>query len=65
MGLAAMMFEDMIDALVNNYGLELLMEQNDLTEEDVIKHLVNAGLLDTEDYFYSDAEETIWELDND
>jgi hypothetical protein len=61
----AMMFEDMIDALVYNYGLELLMEQNDLTEEDVVKQLVNSGLIDTGDYFYSDAEEANWENDDD
>jgi hypothetical protein len=43
--------------LAEHYGLELVMEQNDLEPEDVIRVLYHAGLIDIDDYFYSEVEE--------
>ena len=48
--------ESKLLALVENYGLMLLLEQNDIAEEFVIKMLVLEGLIDTGDYFNLDAE---------
>tara|TARA_R100001510_G_C7612972_1_gene175939 strand:- start:248 stop:433 length:186 start_codon:yes stop_codon:yes gene_type:complete len=50
-----------IEALVNNYGLKLLMEQNDLDEEAIIRKLVDDGTINTDDYFYLDIEIKQWE----
>ena len=44
-----------IEALVNNYGLQLLMEQNDLDEEAIIRKLVDDGTINMNDYFYLDT----------
>jgi len=49
-----------IEALVNNYGLKLLMEQNDLDEEAIIRKLVDDGTINTNDYFYLDVEIKQW-----
>ena len=48
--------ESKLLALVENYGLMLLLEQNDIAEEFVIKMLVLEGLIDTGNYFNLDAE---------
>lgn len=40
--------------LAEHYGLELVMEQNDLEPEDVIRVLYQSGLIDLDDYFYED-----------
>ena len=53
-------FESKLLALVENYGLMLLLEQNDIAEEFVIKMLVLEGLIDTGDYFNLDAELEEW-----
>ena len=52
--------ESKIEALVENYGLMLLLEQNDISEEFVVKFLVLEGLIDTVDYFNFDAEIADW-----
>ena len=52
--------ESKIEALVENYGLMLLLEQNDISEEFVVKFLVLEGLIDTVDYFNFDAEIAEW-----
>jgi hypothetical protein len=52
--------ESKITALFENYGLMLLLEQNDISEEFVIKMLVLEGLIDTKDYFNLDAELEEW-----
>ena len=49
-----------IEALVNNYGLKLLMEQNDLDEEAIIRKLVDDGTINTNDYFYLDVDIKQW-----
>ena len=52
--------ESKITALFENYGLMLLFEQNDISEEFVIKMLVLEGLISTNDYFNLDAEIEEW-----
>lgn len=48
-------------ALVENYGLQWLLEDNEITEEFVIRYLVDEGLIDPSDYFNTDAEMEEWE----
>lgn len=48
-------------ALVENYGLQWLLEDNEITEEYVIRYLVDEGLIDPKDYFNTDAEMKEWE----
>ena len=50
-----------IVALIENYGIVLLLEQNDVTEYVVVKFLVDEGLIDLDDYFNFDAEIEEWE----
>ena len=52
--------ESRIRALVENFGLLELLEQNDILEEFVIHFLVDEGLIDLEDYFNTDAEMEYW-----
>jgi len=47
-------------ALVENYGLELLLEQNEISERLIVEHLVDEGLIDLDDYFNLDAEMAEW-----
>ena len=49
-----------IRALVQNYGLELLLEQNEIPEEFVVAWLVEEKRSDVEDYFNLDAELEEW-----
>ncbi len=49
-----MTLEDKVDILVKEYGLDLVLEQNDLTEEKVVTELIGWGLIDLEMYFYED-----------
>ena len=49
-----------IRALVQNYGLELLLEQNEIPEEFVVAWLVDEKRIDVEDYFNLDAELEEW-----
>jgi hypothetical protein len=49
-----------IEALVDNYGLQLLMEQNDLDDEAIIRKLVDDGTINMNDYFYLDVEIREW-----
>jgi len=52
--------ESQLEALVENYGLALLLEQNDISEYSVIKHLVTEGFINLDDYFNLDAERKEW-----
>ncbi len=47
-------------ALVENYGLELLLEQNEMSERLIVEYLVDEGLIDLDDYFNLDAEMAEW-----
>jgi hypothetical protein len=49
-----------IRALVQNYGLELLLEQNEIPEEFVVAWLIDEKRIDVEDYFNLDAELEEW-----
>jgi hypothetical protein len=53
-------YDSKLRALVENYGLLLLLEQNDITEEKVIEWLIEERLIDLEDYFNMDAELDHW-----
>lgn len=53
-------YESKLRALVENYGLLLLLEQNDISEEKVIEWLIDERLIDLEDYFNMDAELEHW-----
>jgi hypothetical protein len=52
--------ESKIRELADNYGLMLLLEQNDISEMFVIKYLVLEGFIDVDDYFNLDAELKEW-----
>lgn len=52
--------ESKLKALVDNYGLALLLEQNDISEYVVVLFLVEEGYIDLEDYFNLDAELEEW-----
>lgn len=43
--------EQMIKMLLDSYGLEELLEENDITEEVVVEILINRKLISLEDYF--------------
>jgi|TARA_B110000977_G_scaffold78666_1_gene105854 hypothetical protein len=49
-----------IIALVENFGLLWLLEDNEITEELVVRYLVDEGFIDPEDYFNTDAEMEEW-----
>tara|TARA_R110000868_G_C10655082_1_gene745321 strand:- start:138 stop:323 length:186 start_codon:yes stop_codon:yes gene_type:complete len=49
-----------ISALVENYGLELILEQNEISERLIIEYLVDEKFIDLDDYFNLDAEMAEW-----
>jgi|TARA_R110000796_G_scaffold11438_1_gene37972 hypothetical protein len=49
-----------IRALVENYGLGLILEQNEISERLIIEYLVDEKLIDLDDYFNLDAEMAEW-----
>lgn len=53
-------FQSKLEALVENYGLELLLEQNDITPEFIIKFLIDEKLINLNDYFNTDVEMEQW-----
>lgn len=52
-----MTIEYKLQQLIDSFGLEELMLQNDLEEIDILEMLVDSGKIDVEDYFYTDIEE--------
>jgi len=52
--------ESKLNALIENYGLALLLEQNDIAEYVVVLFLVEEGYIDLADYFNLDAEMEEW-----
>ena len=52
--------ESKILALMENFGLVLLMEQNDISEYVVLQFLIDYGYIDLDDYFNLDAELEEW-----
>ena len=53
-------FESKLRALVENYGLAYLLEDNEITEEFVVKFLIEERMISFEDYFNTDAEMQYW-----
>lgn len=53
-------FESKLNALADNYGIELLLEQNDITPHLIIKFLIDEKLIDLDDYFNTDVEMEQW-----
>ena len=53
-------FESKLNALADNYGIELLLEQNDITPQLIIKFLIDEKLIDLNDYFNTDVEMEQW-----
>lgn len=49
-------WREIIEQLVEDYGLERLMEQNDLEELDVVIALYRVGLLDLDDYIFTELD---------
>jgi len=47
---------DIVKALADYYPLEDLLIENDIEEYVVVKFLVDEGLVNPNDYFYSDME---------
>lgn len=47
---------DMFVQLADDYGLETILEQNDLEEWQIIELLYQRGLLDLDDYTYTELE---------
>ncbi len=42
--------------LVEDFGLDVILEQNDIEPWQIVQHLHMNGLLDLEDYFYDELE---------
>jgi hypothetical protein len=53
-------YESKLKALVENYGLAFLLEENDISEEFVIRFLVDEGMISFDDYFNTDEEQRWW-----
>jgi len=53
-------YESKLIALVENYGLMLLLEQNEITEEFVIRFLIDEGMINFDDYINVDEELKEW-----
>jgi hypothetical protein len=47
---------DMFVQLADDYGLETILEQNDIEEWQIIELLYQRGLLDLDDYTYTELE---------
>ena len=45
-----------LEAMIEVYGLQTILEQNDIEEVTVLEMLVQRGLVDPEDYIYTDME---------
>ena len=54
-------FESKVEALTENYGLEKLLEMNDISEAYVVRLLIDRQMIDLEEYFYLDEEMREWE----
>lgn len=52
--------ESKLNALAENYGLQLLLDQNDISAYVVVKFLVEEGYIDLDDYFNLDVELEEW-----
>lgn len=46
---------DLLEHLIEDYGLETILEQNDIEHRTVLEILINKGLIDLEDYTFEDV----------
>ncbi len=53
-------FESRLQALVENYGLAFLLEDNEITDEFVIRFLLDEGMINLDNYFNTDVEMEHW-----
>lgn len=44
-----------LELLAEDYGVETIIEQNDIDPTEVLKLMFGAGLFDLNDYFYRDG----------
>ena len=51
-----MVNNDIYTQLVEDFGLDVILEQNDIEPWQVVKLLHTQGYLDLEDYFYDELE---------
>ena len=49
-----MTLEEKISILVADFGIEMILYQNDIDEETLLTELVRWGMVDVDDYFYKD-----------
>lgn len=45
---------DKLEIMLEYYGLQHILEQNDVEDYKVLSLLIDEGLVDIEDYFYND-----------
>ncbi len=58
------MVEFLHDRLAREYGLERLIEQNDLSEADVIEALLQTGNIMPEDYVFENVDQLTLALED-
>jgi len=49
-------FEDKFELLIEDYGLDLILEQNDMDGVAVLQLMWMSGCLDLDDYFYTELD---------
>lgn len=52
-----MTLKEKMEALVNDFGFDFVLEDQDLTEEEVLEVLYKQGLLDIAHYFDEETED--------
>lgn len=45
------MIKERVKFLIDSFGLELLLEMNDIEQESILVYLIDEGLIDIEEYF--------------
>lgn len=55
--------EKVIEQLVEDYGLETLLLQNDIEQAYVLELLIEKGLIDLDDYIFLDVDNTSGDFD--
>ena len=55
--------EKVIEQLVEDYGLETLLLQNDIEQAHVLELLIEKGLIDLDDYIFLDVDNTAGDFD--
>lgn len=47
---------DLLDHLIEDYGLETVLEQNDIEQRTVLELLIDKGMIDLDLYLYTDMD---------